>query len=362
MIKKYILLLLLVLLSCSRNRNTIENVKEINVGLNRNSIKASDFIEKFEVIKLETNDSCLIGQISKIQYIDDKIYLLDNNSVFVFNKDGRFDKKLSKRGGGPEEYIQIMDFEVRDGFLYVLDFSKQSILKYNLNLDFRERSRFATISTAFAVKDGNCWIYNEPGGTETDCRFSCIDFRNGDSKNFVPQKFNTCNYNWSDVNIFSSNSKDLFASPKFGNTVYLVQKNSIEPVFQIRFDNDGFPENENICDYDISSPNFNFVIKHNFYLSDKYLILEYFHKQKRYFCIHELADGNTVSGIVENDLIKDFRFFPRWGTANFLFDAVDAQYVTEDFAFLSDYNEEIKSIKEDDNPVVVIYTLKTDSI
>ena len=39
-------------------------------------------------------------------------YVLSQNAIYQFNKEGKFVKSLDKRGGGPEEYSSIFDFDV----------------------------------------------------------------------------------------------------------------------------------------------------------------------------------------------------------------------------------------------------------
>lgn len=118
---KHLIFILAILFICSCKQNKEENteaVETLEISFHEHQIKASEFIKDAEVIKLETGDQCLIQRISKIQYIKNKLYILDadHNTLLIFNKDGSFHKRLFKVGAGPGEYAQIMDFLFRIRF------------------------------------------------------------------------------------------------------------------------------------------------------------------------------------------------------------------------------------------------------
>lgn len=60
-----------------------------------------------ECIKLQTDSSDVMGKVREIIIREKYIYAQDvlQQSVFVFDKKGRFISKLAKRGEGPDEYV-----------------------------------------------------------------------------------------------------------------------------------------------------------------------------------------------------------------------------------------------------------------
>jgi hypothetical protein len=59
-----------------------------------------------------TNEDCMIGMIHELQVFDGCIYILDRaitKSLFVFDMEGRFIKKIGCFGNGPGEFIQPVD-------------------------------------------------------------------------------------------------------------------------------------------------------------------------------------------------------------------------------------------------------------
>lgn len=356
-------IVLILLFVCSCNQQTSDDyIDELYIDLdNKDKLLVSDFIEKADIIKLETNNSCLIGEISKIQYIDDRIYILDmlNNALFVFDKEGNFKDRLRKIGNAPGEYIRIMDFFVHDSCIYIMDFSKRAILAYDQNMEFINSVKYETLGSRFILSDDIIYLYNEPSGARNDFYFSSIDLRSGEVAHHISRRFLSHKYNWSEANTFAM-SDGLYASPKYGNIIYRNENNNFDPVYRIRFSKGNFPEGENVNDYDIADSSFPYIIREHFFISDKYLIIDYFYNESRHFCFYDKRKQTLRNGIVENDLLKDFRFFPRWHNDNFLIEEVAAYHIVTYFSSLANYNNQLKETKDDDNPIIVIYTLKSD--
>ena len=103
-------------------------------------VPLSSFFKNVKPIILETNEDCLIGKIDELQVFDGRIYVLDKliaKSLFVFDMDGRFIKKIGNLGQGPGEYIQLGDFTIdtKNRFIFLLDWGAYAH-KYHLDGTF----------------------------------------------------------------------------------------------------------------------------------------------------------------------------------------------------------------------------------
>lgn len=90
----------------------------------------SEIVSDIKLIPLETNDSCLIPDISKVVKRNGKFYMLveeNNKHILLFNEDGSFNKLIAKNGQGPFEYGMILDFDVDGNNMIVLDGDKFGI-------------------------------------------------------------------------------------------------------------------------------------------------------------------------------------------------------------------------------------------
>ena len=101
----------------------------------------SNIINVEEIIKLETHEECIIGRITKILYKNERFFIFDRASqaIYVFNKNGNYERKLSKQGYGPNEYQEIRDFDINErGDIRIL--THTSINTYdNLTMDLIQK-------------------------------------------------------------------------------------------------------------------------------------------------------------------------------------------------------------------------------
>lgn len=363
----YFLLAIIFFISCNKKEDNSykkeddksANVVDVSYETN-NKIKATSFIEDYKIVQLATNNDNLIFQISKVHYSNKKIYILDipGNCVFIFNDDGVLNKKLNKRGNGPGEYIQITDFFVDEDNLLVLDYTQQAILRYDDELKFINKTNFKLFGSKFICHNKTYWNYNEKSGQNPDYQFSSFTEKENSTQYFLSRHTtNKDQYNWAGVNVFALNNKNKYLSPRFNDTIYSISQNNITPEFIIDFNERKFPNNEDINNYDIFDPNFSLLIKHNYYVSNKYLIFDFILNKERLFCIHDIEKNISNSGFIENDLIKEFRFFPRWGNDDFLIEEVGSEILKEHFNSSPQFEKFIKG-SEEDNPLIIIYKLK----
>ena len=110
---------------------TLLEIDPLDVRTSDNKI--SLFADSIVYMPLETNDSVLIGVVSKVLVSGEKLYLLDkmSESVFCFDfNDGRFLYKISAKGQGPGEYYGISDFDVTSDEEVVIQSSGQGLFFY----------------------------------------------------------------------------------------------------------------------------------------------------------------------------------------------------------------------------------------
>lgn len=65
----------------------------------------------------------------------------------------------------------------------------------------------------------------------------------------------------------------------------------------------------------------------------------------------------NISGLIDNDLIDNFRFFPRWGNGNYLIEELSPEILLEGFKESPQFKDFL-NIEIDDNPLIIIYKLK----
>lgn len=114
--KKYTFFLLVIVIASCTGGNKKEqlntDVKTIKIDWN-NISDAMDYSPMVEdsvlMFPLETTDDCLIGEVTKLIYQNNLIYIADNTSrsIFVFDMSGKLKTKIHANGNGPGEYTEI---------------------------------------------------------------------------------------------------------------------------------------------------------------------------------------------------------------------------------------------------------------
>ena len=98
--------------SCSNSKADSDiMVVNIDEALNKvEDVKLSDYAADINYIMLETADSALLGNITKIAFNNENIYIGSTDqmkTVHVFSKDGKFIKNVGIRGRAKGEYTAI---------------------------------------------------------------------------------------------------------------------------------------------------------------------------------------------------------------------------------------------------------------
>lgn len=158
---------LLFLLSCSREEIVpgdsviyvdYENDKQDEI------FNYSDYLDSVKYVPLETTDSCLVGNVRDIHFVNDQFYISDNKTVFVFSKEGKFVGKVSRCGRGHGEYLNLSYFDVNksNGEICIYDQGKGMVHVYTQNGTFLRNVRIEGIARDFAVLPNGNYLFYTP--------------------------------------------------------------------------------------------------------------------------------------------------------------------------------------------------------
>ena len=95
----------------------------------------SEYIDSMAIVNLEATPESFITYIKKILITKSKdIIILNSTGILVFDRHGKFLRKIGSCGRGPEEYIALRDICLSNDYqqLLALDCTNQ-IITYNLN-------------------------------------------------------------------------------------------------------------------------------------------------------------------------------------------------------------------------------------
>lgn len=131
----------------------------------------SDIFEDFKIIPLQTSETSLIGEISKIRMTENHIFVLDSrqsNAVFIFEKNGKLVKKIASEGVGPGELLAPVNFMIneKDEQLIVFDGRQGKFLFYNTSGDFLFDIKKPSLASCFDMLSLNGHFYFLVDGSE----------------------------------------------------------------------------------------------------------------------------------------------------------------------------------------------------
>ena len=116
-------ILIWMFVACESAQKEADSLERIPINVDDVAEDASAFLEKIEIVPLETNDSVLFDTPSIVFYDKgaDMYVLMSDMDVFTFSGDGKsIGSSVKKRGPGPEEYQLVVDMKFNH-FLHGID-------------------------------------------------------------------------------------------------------------------------------------------------------------------------------------------------------------------------------------------------
>ncbi len=121
-----------------------------------------DYFEYSHHIVLETTEESALSRINKLIVDDNRIYILCSGmkTIFIFDKQGKFIRRIANVGKGPSEYLSAEDMIVTpDGEIKILDGISGKINTYTANGDWIA-SKKCLRATAFLQIDEDKYLFN----------------------------------------------------------------------------------------------------------------------------------------------------------------------------------------------------------
>jgi hypothetical protein len=374
----FFLLVVAVLISCKQNKQQIHQeskTETINFGKTFEA-KASDFISKYQFIKLETTDQSLLATISQLEIFDNKIYILDYNanSIFEFSIDGQFVKKLNHIGDGPGEFSSIQSFQIdKKGGILIYDMQLNRLLKYRLNdFSFIEAIEMPTPRPKF-FKYSNAeelfYYYADKGQTENKSDKIIISSdKNGLVNNqMINGEVSEWLFHVSPTSLYEMSEK-LFFHPSFTNKIFELSKDTFLCKYKLVFgenieiDNEIFEKRLGTMEtFDQIMASSNNWIRLMYVFENTNAMLVKYYVRKELF----LALWDKKNSIYKNckllNITDDLGFGGKMPTpigkyenkfvAQLTIPDIDTKKVTD-----SDLNTILSDTKSDDNPILMLFT------
>jgi hypothetical protein len=372
---------------------TQKNEELITIDLDNlpeaDTLRLSSLFKPAKTIILETNENCLIGGINAIQAFDDYLFVLDMqgaNSLFVFNREGKFIRKIGSIGKGPGEYSMVMDFTIDPDKreFYLLDINTNRIHQYTL-----EGVYLRTVTSLCDARIKSIQYHNGALFTEVksysganDCMLQKMDPEYGHCEAYY---LSAAQYNlgWNEyyfVNTLSRFYGKTGQSPKFVqmfmDTVMTIRQGALIPYLAVKSKNwISANDLKNAIQKDPSEWHRYLSMRKNI----SFNIQNYMENEKIIFFSYERGDrrSNTIlydkishtaidPKIIRNDLMYvgsgldvKFHFYDRAGAyycittaaLGFFIEEIEQNKLNPDL----DKYAQLKELTEESNPVVFYY-------
>lgn len=371
--------LFIILLICSCTNSKSDKNDNINSILIKDSdlnkkYKLSEIIDSVLLIPLETNDSCLIGNISKILMVGDTICILDGkvNRILYFDKQGKFISAISHMGRAPFEYLSLDDFcRLNNGNIAVINSSIKKLIIYNSKGEGVDVQKLPFFADALEQLNDSILVFN---GSSFEDRIILWNYKQQRIINSYI-KYDK-RFSRRILKPFTKYGEEVFWRQNFHSELFKVDENKLYKVRKVDFGKHSFkgevvqgamglyilPSNVAEIYYYTETPNY---IVFRFSCEDL--------SENPYFVFHS---KNSKQNIVLNEVnfIDDMIYYPT--PPQVVIDAPEERFIsilTPSFWFnylekeelhhvkhknFNILKEQIKNIHFSDNPVIAIYTLK----
>ena len=118
--------------------------------------------EKKYVLLDTTQIECDFGEMSKVVIRHDRIYILDEylKKLVVYDTNGKGIGQVGRKGQGPEEYLNICDFDVAsDGDIFFIDGRLDRLFCFGKDLCFKYRKDLPFEADIVSVLDNGDFLF-----------------------------------------------------------------------------------------------------------------------------------------------------------------------------------------------------------
>ncbi|PIF02149.1 MAG: hypothetical protein CR996_00805 [Draconibacterium sp.] len=372
--KKFILISILFITSCHNFKSDYNDYEGFNVlsidDANKESkLEVSRYVDSITYIPLETDTSCLIGKIKKVELDSKYIYVLDrysSNSLFVFDWEGNFFKKIGAQGKGPGEYCSAHDFCLLPNDTIVLYDRDCKRLFYYYKFQFVKTKEIEWFSHSIAYDQNRFYFYMQKqysfnklykGNYDLITTTSSLEFLN---KLFRYEQSNTMYYD--PENIFRYCNDSLIFISRNKDKIYKLKENQIRKAYYLSFGKDNVP-----YEYTLSIEVFNkykddySYLWNTFLESSRFIFYDADLKGDNYVYYFFYDKKNTefsYSKLLDNDIDKIFSDFIYSNDSCFVgivspIDIIDNQNI-----ITNELSTCLQNLDKMDNPIIAIYHLK----
>lgn len=157
----YVLFLLLLCSACHKKQmlSPLLPACTLDLDLLKADTALRDIIERVDMLPLEMTDASVMFGVDKMVLKNNLIYLGDFRSgkVVIYDTKGKIKSVISRKGNGPEEYLEMKSFAVDNHYVYVIDNYRHKLNCYDCETgEFRDSRSLPFVAWDVEIlPDGN---------------------------------------------------------------------------------------------------------------------------------------------------------------------------------------------------------------
>ena len=291
--------------SCKPKNHALENEEILNITLelpeNDARMLLSEMTSDVQYVALELSPKSLIVEIDKLQ-LDQQgnYYVLDKemNRIIRFSSQGDYLNNIGTYGRGPEEYLQMDDFQLFDDFVKVYD-NNGFMFTFHQDGSFVRKENVEKGQNAFLQLSDHLLFYGTCGGFCPDLTVVTAKNKTG----FFTSPFQ--DYLRSNAYPFFDNGHDVYYSTLFEPYIYKIVHGEPEKLIHLDFGENNMPENSNL------SPDELLLLYPSMFhintISDTKIFFRYSHSNS---IVHVIYDRKNKHYLTAKRIRNDLNFIP----------------------------------------------------
>ncbi len=227
--------------ACTNNKESESETKAVEVDLNK-ALPLTENVQSVDVMTLKDSETGhLPGHLSKVVFDRDSIFVMDmfkDRGLYVYNSDGNIINSFVNKGEGPEEFLNIRDFNVTSDKIILLDpHSDEKLMYLDRGLNFVRREKVEDYIFHFFYDSMNDAYWFDRGNIAHEGNDSKLIYKKGaGSKTMLRIPENLKNITFENWHSFAELSGDsLLYMPTTENVIYLCGSDSTEPLYRLDF-------------------------------------------------------------------------------------------------------------------------------
>ena len=349
----------------SRSAYTID-LRDYLDSSKKDEIALNALLDSLEYVPLQTPDELPVDVLLSVKISEDYIYVLDKQQrLYRFNRMGIFLNLIGNKGPGPEEYLNVVDFDVDEdkGVVYLFDNYKHKIMSYQVSGNFMHSLNVPKGVINVALNKDCGFIGYRPWYASADKKNQLLLFDESLDK---IKTLDVGEPYMEDVKVdifrmarFDGLNERLVVCVPFDDVIYSFSKDKIEQYIHINQGEYLLPKevagNTNLYNNNLTS---SYIFELNTVQARRFVYLSFFYKMEHYRVVYDMilsafytiSVGRKPKGII-NDMDGGASFWPLWFESNCVVGVISPELLD-----CSDEKTKViyEKFKTMDNPVLQI--------